>query len=286
MRKRRRNRRKNTNPESVAVQDGNLLLPFGNDAHSEDGATGDGLSANPHGSHFDAQEREPGDQAGPGGQALEPDARGSEDTDLDATSSEAAAAEPGEAEAAVEQVFEVEAPVSGAGFTEAAEPAADEPETLSGEPEPSGPDRPNPELRSAVRKASASAGRDRRQHARFLVGGRTKGRVTAIYDARILDISPGGSLIEHAHVVRPGTLSCLDLDLLGKRMSLKCRVARSVVHRSEVQPDGDKELIYHTGLEFLDRSDETRKLIIDYIQSVIGDGNRPSLPPPEAQQES
>ena len=115
---------------------------------------------------------------------------------------------------------------------------------------------------------------DRRQHARFVVGGGTKGRVTSIYDARILDISPGGSLIEHAHLVRPGTMSSLDLDLLGKRMSLKCRVARSVVHRSEVQPDGEQALIYRTGLEFLHPSDETRQVISDFIRSIIVDGNK------------
>lgn len=130
-------------------------------------------------------------------------------------------------------------------------------------------------LKAAVKKASGRGGRDRRQHARFVVGGRAKGRVTAIYDARILDISTGGSLVEHTSVVRPGTLSSLDIVVLGKRMSLKCRVARSVVHRTEIQPDGDQELVYHTGLEFLDRSDETRRLIIDYIQSILGDGKRP-----------
>ncbi|MGH7479270.1 MAG: hypothetical protein ACREJ8_06745, partial [Candidatus Methylomirabilales bacterium] len=46
----------------------------------------------------------------------------------------------------------------------------------------------------------------RRQFARFFVGGKAKGRVTAIYDAVVLNLSIGGSLIEHAHVVRPGTL--------------------------------------------------------------------------------
>ncbi|HEY4719144.1 MAG TPA: hypothetical protein VIH84_01025, partial [Candidatus Methylomirabilis sp.] len=55
----------------------------------------------------------------------------------------------------------------------------------------------------------------RRHYARFLIGGKAKGRVTAIYDAVVLDISMGGSLIEHSGVVRPGTLSSLDLDLGG-----------------------------------------------------------------------
>jgi hypothetical protein len=109
----------------------------------------------------------------------------------------------------------------------------------------------------------------RRQYARFLVGGKAKGRITAIYDALVLDISMGGSLIEHAYVVRPGTLSSLDLDLSGKRLSLRCRVTRSVVHRSEVLPNGERELIYHTGLHFIDPPDEARRILSNYIQSMI-----------------
>jgi len=109
----------------------------------------------------------------------------------------------------------------------------------------------------------------RRQYARFFVGGKAKGRVTAIYDAVVLNLSIGGSLIEHAHVVRPGTLSSLDLDLFGKRLRLKCRVARSVVHGSHVLPTGERELIYRTGLEFLEMSEATRQIIGRYIQSMV-----------------
>ncbi|MGH7351283.1 MAG: PilZ domain-containing protein [Candidatus Methylomirabilales bacterium] len=111
----------------------------------------------------------------------------------------------------------------------------------------------------------------RRQYARFLVGGKAKGRVTAIYDAVVLNLSIGGSLIEHAHVVRPGTLSFLDLDLFGKRLRLKCRVARSVVHGSHVLPTGERELIYRTGLEFLELSEATRQVIGRYIQSMMNE---------------
>ncbi|MFQ5656990.1 MAG: PilZ domain-containing protein, partial [Candidatus Methylomirabilales bacterium] len=122
-----------------------------------------------------------------------------------------------------------------------------------------------------VEDEESQTGPDRRQYARFTVGGRTKGRVTASSDALVLDISLGGAKIEHAQVVRPGTLSFLDLELQGKKVRLRCRVIRSVVHRAEVQPDGERELVYHTGLQFIDPSDELRQLIGDYIQSVIKD---------------
>lgn len=115
--------------------------------------------------------------------------------------------------------------------------------------------------------------RERRHFPRVIVGCKTQGWVTAIYDASLVDISHGGVLIEHVQVVRPGTTSSLDLDLRGKRLSLRCRVARSVVHRTEVQPDGEQTLIYHTGMEFVDLPEETRQVICHYIRSIIEDGN-------------
>jgi hypothetical protein len=235
LKKSRRKRRKNKlGPQSVVPEEGVLRLPFESEAPCLDGGGADG-------------------------KAVESAAWGGEAADWEAVGGEAAVTETAElgsggGEASSQAAAELEAAVSEAADGKAAESAA-----LEG--------------MAAEQEAANRGARERRQHARFVVGGRAKGRVTAIYDARILDISPGGSLIEHAHVVRPGTMSSLDLNLLGKRMSLRCRVARSVVHRSEVQQDGDKELIFHTGLEFLDRSDETRKMIIDYIRSIIEDGN-------------
>jgi c-di-GMP-binding flagellar brake protein YcgR len=111
-------------------------------------------------------------------------------------------------------------------------------------------------------------GPDRRRHPRANVGGRTKGKVNSTYDVSLLDISLGGALIEHVQVVQPNTVSQLGLTLQGHKMKLKCRVVRSLVHRSEGR-GGGRKLIYRTGLEFLDVSDEAREAIGDYIRSII-----------------
>ncbi|MFQ5990630.1 MAG: PilZ domain-containing protein [Candidatus Methylomirabilales bacterium] len=113
---------------------------------------------------------------------------------------------------------------------------------------------------------------DQRRYARFAVEGRTKGQVDASCDALILNISLGGALIEHSHVVRPGTISTLDLDFGGDTLRLDCRVVRSVVHREEVLPYGGRDLVYHTGLAFIDVTDETRQRIGDYIHSILEQG--------------
>lgn len=123
--------------------------------------------------------------------------------------------------------------------------------------------------------------RERRRFSRVVVGCRTKGRVTALCDASLVDISHGGVLIEHVEFIHPGTNSSLDLDLQGKRLSLRCRVARSVVHRTDVQPDGKETLVYHTGLEFVDLPEEMRRVVCDHIQSIIDGANETRAGPAE-----
>ncbi|KRT69235.1 MAG: hypothetical protein XU15_C0012G0046 [candidate division NC10 bacterium CSP1-5] len=121
-------------------------------------------------------------------------------------------------------------------------------------------------LRLAVEKS----GSERRQYSRFLVGGRAKGRVTAVYEASLLDLSLGGALIEHVHIVRPGTTSYLILRMKGRDVNLRCRIIRSSVHRVQVESDGGRALVFQTGLQFVDRSDATMQMISDYIMSTVG----------------
>jgi len=111
--------------------------------------------------------------------------------------------------------------------------------------------------------------RDRREYPRFVLGRRGRGRATTTYAASLQNISLRGALIEHSHPVRPGILSDLVLDLHGKKVSVRCRVVRSVVHRRELLPTGERESKYQTGLEFVELSDETRQVISDYIKSGV-----------------
>ena len=116
--------------------------------------------------------------------------------------------------------------------------------------------------------------RHTRKHPRFAVEGKIKGRITGLHDASLVNISLGGVLIEHLQVVRPGTVSLLDISFQGKRVSVTCRVVRSLVDRVAREPDGQRALVYHTGLEFIDASEEIRQVISDYIQSVTVNATR------------
>lgn len=115
--------------------------------------------------------------------------------------------------------------------------------------------------------------REKRQYPRVITGGMTKGRVTALYDTSLVDISLGGTLNEHAEAVRPATISSLGLEAQEKRVSLRSPMARSRVSRPEVQADRDRALIFHTGLDSLDPSDKTREAISDYIHTIATDCN-------------
>ncbi len=113
----------------------------------------------------------------------------------------------------------------------------------------------------------------RRQYPRVIVEGTIKGRVFAMYEASLLNISLGGALIENDNILCPGTIISLSLDLQGRRVNASSRVVRSAVHRIALQPDGERALIYQTGVEFLDASEETRQVISNYIQSITGNGS-------------
>ncbi len=113
---------------------------------------------------------------------------------------------------------------------------------------------------------------ERRQYPRAIVGCWTKGRVTDMYEVSLLNISLAGAMLEHVDTLRPGTILFLSFDLQGERANANFRVVWSEVHGTAIQPDGEQALIYHTGVEFPNPSEETRQVISDYLQSNTGNG--------------
>lgn len=109
---------------------------------------------------------------------------------------------------------------------------------------------------------------DRRRYLRRQVGKRLTGRITSNHKASILDMSLGGALIEHSNLVRPGTLAFFTIFVDGQEVSLRCRVVRSAIYRSEVRLTGEHEQIYRTGLEFSAVSEDSRRVLDDGIDSL------------------
>lgn len=115
-----------------------------------------------------------------------------------------------------------------------------------------------------------------RRYPRF-IGGEANARIAAGYEASLLNISLGGALVEHAYLVHPGTVSSLVINVNGRAMKLRCRVVRSAVHRLEVQQDGQGDVIYHSGLEFLEPSGEAQQMISDCFQTMIIERGNPNF---------
>ena len=108
---------------------------------------------------------------------------------------------------------------------------------------------------------------DRRRHFRWPAG-RSEGWIAPNHKFSVHDISRGGALIEHSHLVRPGTQLFMNLLIHEHPVGLKCRVVRSRDYRYEVLPSGAHDHFYRTGLEFLGLSEDSRGLIDEYISSV------------------
>jgi hypothetical protein len=108
--------------------------------------------------------------------------------------------------------------------------------------------------------------RDKRRYPRWAVEGRLTGRFDDIPQVSVVDISLGGTLIEHASEFEPGVVSLLRLAFPGHESAQRCRVVRSDVHRVEFRPIGTQDVIYRTGLEFLESSEEFRGLVDGYIE--------------------
>jgi hypothetical protein len=109
---------------------------------------------------------------------------------------------------------------------------------------------------------------DRRHNIRWTVEEPTPGHITTIYEASLINISASGALVEHSDLVRPGALSTLTFIIQGQKLTLRCRVARSVVHRTEFRAEGEREIIFRTGVEFVDASEDSLRLVGQYIDSL------------------
>ncbi len=110
---------------------------------------------------------------------------------------------------------------------------------------------------------------ERRRYARKALRGQVSGRIKLTQSVSPLDLSLGEVQIEHSEIVRPGTTMFLILFFPSHQMTLKCTVVRSSVHGTVTQDDGERELIYRTGLEFLSTSEDVRRVIGTYISTSL-----------------
>ncbi len=106
----------------------------------------------------------------------------------------------------------------------------------------------------------------RRRSPRFQIPQPIAGNFLAASDAKLVNISFGGALIEHTGWTRLGVRSVLILPCQGRKVPLPCRVVRSQVSRAIPRPDGTRDLVYVSGVEFLHTGTDTSMA----VQELIG----------------
>ena len=114
---------------------------------------------------------------------------------------------------------------------------------------------------------------ERRRFPRWRAGGWLSGWIGNTHKVSVVDISVGGALIEHSYIIRPGTMTILTLLLCREKVSVECRVIRTVVYRYDTWPGGERNCVYRTGLELIDVSEDSRREIGGYIRSLQASTN-------------
>lgn len=108
----------------------------------------------------------------------------------------------------------------------------------------------------------------RRRSPRFQISQPIEGNFLAASDAKLVNISYSGALIEHIGWTRLGVRSLLVLPFHGRKVPLPCRVVRSQVYRAIPRPDGTRNLVYLSGVEFLHTGTDTSMALQEWILSL------------------
>ena len=92
---------------------------------------------------------------------------------------------------------------------------------------------------------------ERRNATRILVTGRLGARARATLNVRLVDLSRSGARIEHSGLLRPGATYALELPPALNSLVLTAKVVHSRVVGTEATPEGERLLLYQSGLTFV-----------------------------------
>ncbi len=111
---------------------------------------------------------------------------------------------------------------------------------------------------------------DRRQRARVNLPGSLRGPIGPAGDVRVLNLSPGGAMIEHAGRFSPGQTCVLTLRLAEVDLHLRARIAWSRLYSVRTSPPGEEEVRFRSGLQFVDVPESAEGHIRHYLATLRG----------------
>ena len=112
--------------------------------------------------------------------------------------------------------------------------------------------------------------RERRQLPRTLLPWQIPARVRDVHEVRLLDLSVGGTRLEHLGLLRPGAHCEVELPALLGGLCLPARVTWSFVIGRRRGFDGHPHLLSHTGLRFAPLTATQEATLADGLQRVTG----------------
>lgn len=96
----------------------------------------------------------------------------------------------------------------------------------------------------------------RRRFPRVKVLGKVTAKIS-LQEIPLLDLSEGGARLEHAWRFPLKTIYTLHLPSPQGELALTCRVVHSAVSRTVLSSDGERTVLYKSGVEFLGLDQET-----------------------------
>jgi len=114
--------------------------------------------------------------------------------------------------------------------------------------------------------------RERRGAPRVSVSGYFGARALATLEVRLVDLSVTGARIEHGELLRPGSRCTFHLPPAIQSVVLSSRVVHSTVVGSTLMPDGDRQLLYQSGLAFLNVTPNQRTALEEVMKRLTPGG--------------
>lgn len=104
----------------------------------------------------------------------------------------------------------------------------------------------------------------RRRFPRVKVLGKVTVKIS-LQEIALLDLSEAGARLEHAGRFPGKTICSLHLPSPEGEIPLTCRVVHSAVSRTVLSPDGERTVLYQSGVEFLGLNEETLPALRQFL---------------------
>jgi hypothetical protein len=114
--------------------------------------------------------------------------------------------------------------------------------------------------------------RERRGAPRVSVNGHFGAPALATLEVRLVDVSVTGARIEHGELLRPGSRCTFHLPPAVGPVVLSSRIVHSTVVGATPMADGDRQLLYQSGLAFLNITPDQRAALDEVIKRLTPGG--------------